>query len=96
MAHVYHIITGRSFIELERGFNRASNATYEAESILMPFLDAAQEGDAPANVISNRQHIFDVATDRGEPNILDGEGAPDTLWETRRLYEMFTHGDRPK
>lgn len=46
----------------ETDFDRASNATYDAGSILDPFLEAAQEGDAPANVISDNDHEFAIKT----------------------------------
>ncbi|MFC4549367.1 MULTISPECIES: transposase [Halorussus] len=52
----------RAIMLEETDFDRASNATYEAGSILTPFLEAAQEGDAPANVISDNKHDFAIKT----------------------------------
>jgi len=46
----------------ETDFDRASNTTHDASSILDPFLEAAQEGDAPANVIADNDHDFAIKT----------------------------------
>lgn len=52
----------RAIMLEETDFDRASNASYEAGSILTPFLEAAQEGDAPANIINDNDHEFAVKT----------------------------------
>lgn len=52
----------RAIMLEETDFDRASNASYEAGSILTPFLEAAQEGDAPANIISDNDHDFAIKT----------------------------------
>ena len=52
----------RAIMLEETDFDRASNATYEAGSILTPFLEAAQEGDCPANIINDNDHDFAIKT----------------------------------
>jgi hypothetical protein len=58
----------------ETDFDRASNASYGAGSILDPFLEAAQEGDAPANVISDNDHEFAIKTAFNAVKQRDGMG----------------------
>jgi len=52
----------RAIMLEETDFDRASNVSYEAGSILTPFLEAAQEADCPANVISDNDHDFAIKT----------------------------------
>jgi len=58
----------------ETDFNRASNTKYGAGSILDPFLEACQEGNAPANVIDENNHDFAIKTAFNAVKQRDGNG----------------------
>ncbi|WP_058826570.1 transposase [Haloferax sp. Q22] len=64
----------RAIMLEETDFDRASNVSYEAGGILTPFLEAAQEADCPANVISDNDHDFAIKTAFNAVKQRDAEG----------------------